>query len=422
MKAPSRKSRLLITLLVILGLAIVFAGGFGTPVSSAHANPMSVQTFLGSDAAQQPTATGDLFRFIPSGIDSHNAAHAASEVVNYAEQNPLYGQALAQQTGDASFNPHNYKADGYRAHAPFGSSNSAADINGSVVPMADHGGSQAVKVVAVINIRTHRIAYVMVRCGNLRMFHVIPIPWKPIHVGVVLPINRKVVKQASITCPSGQVVTGSLVVTVKGVIYGRTYGQVQGAAKIWIKVQTDIKVKAVLTLRCGPSPIQPTAPIYIGKSCVAADDSQLAGGCPTNTFHFDTTTSDGKSFPNVVYNPDPGKDYVIAGQCTVGSTVRSVEHDVPGWQPASGTNKDQTVNCTPTGAWISFKNQEVPNTPPPPSTPTPPAPKNGTPGAGSGTTGSGGGTSSGGSGSSGGQLCTKSDGTIGHIDQFDHCT
>lgn len=407
-------------------LAAVLVAGIATlaaQVKTARAAPIASIAGLPSlvSVAQAPDTSGDLYRFIPNGIDANNVKHATQQVIQYAEQNPLYAKALAQQTGDASFNPAAYKEDGYRDHAPAGSSNSAANGVGEVVPMGDHAGSQSVKVVAIINIHTKRVAFVMVRCGNLRMFRVIPIPWQPVHLGVALPINRKVVKRASIVCPSGQEVSGLLTVTVKGVIYGRTYGQVQGAAKLWIKVQADLKVKATLILKCGAS--SPTAPIYIGKSCVAADDSQLAGGCPTNTFYFDVTTSDGKSFPNVVYNPDPGKDNVVAGQCTVGSTVRAVEHDVPGWQPASGTSKDQTVNCTPTGARISFKNQEVPSTPPPSTPPPSTPPKNSTQGPGSNVPGSSGGSVSGGSGSSGsGGICYKPDGTVGQLmtDQFGH--
>jgi hypothetical protein len=216
----------------------------------------------GKTAAASATAStsGDLYRFISKGVDSHNDVHATQQVIAYAKQNPAYGQALASQTGDASFAPSAYKADGYRPNAPVGSTNSAAGMGGQVVATADHGNSASVKVVAIINVHTMQVAYVMVRCGNLRLMRVTPIPWKPIQIGVSAKINRLVTKNATITCPSGQKVSGFVSTRVKGVIYAKTHGQVKGWAKIWLRQQADIQVKTVLTLKCGPAPKPAPAP------------------------------------------------------------------------------------------------------------------------------------------------------------------
>lgn len=226
-------------------------------------------------AANTASASSDLYRFIPSGIDPINDVHATQQVVAYAKNNPAYGQALASQTGDTSFAPSAYKADGYRPHAPAGSTNSAAGADGQVVGMADHGNSATVKVVAIINVHTMQVAYVMVRCGNLRLMRVTPLPWKPIHIGVSATINRMVTKNASITCPSGQKVTGYVTTRVKGVIYAQTRGKVKGWAKIWLRQRADLQIKTTLKLKCGPAPKPPTP-----KTCTDTKASNFGGPLP----------------------------------------------------------------------------------------------------------------------------------------------
>ena len=232
-------------------LALTTVGAFLLFAGNALA---SSDTAAASKAA---STSSDLFRFIPNGIDPINDAHATQQVIAYAKKNPAYGQALASQTGDTRFIASSFKADGYRPHAPAGSTNSAAGAGGQVVGTADHGNSATVKVVAIINVHTMQVAYVMVRCGNLRLMRVTPIPWKPIHIGVSAMINRSVTKKATITCPSGQKVTGLVTTRVKGVIYARTRGKVKGWAKIWLRQQADLQIKTVLTLKCGPAPKPP---------------------------------------------------------------------------------------------------------------------------------------------------------------------
>lgn len=373
-----RPVRMLVVALAAVG--VMTLGVNTMPSHASNTNAAHAFSLTSSTVPSVANTSGDLYRFIPSGIDPNNDARATAQVIAYANQNPDYAQALASQTGASRFRPSDYKPDGYRAHAPFGSTNSAASGMGQVVGVADHGDSAMVKVVAVVNIHTGGVAYVMVRCGNLRLFHVIPIPWKPIHIGVMKTINRNVTKHRSITCPSGQTVAATLTVHVRGVVYGKTYGQVQGQAKIWLNVHADIKITATLKLRCNaqPAPAPPVLkqPIVIGKTCV--DPNNNVETCPTNTFHF-TVVADG-AVEDVVYNPAPGANSVTAQlQCTPGSTVQVTEQAVSGWNLIFPTANPQYVPCTSTGAFASFKNQEQrPSSPSPPSSSPPPAPKSNT--------------------------------------------
>jgi hypothetical protein len=256
-------------------LALTTVGAFLLLANSAFASGKT------ASAVHTASTTGDLYRFMPSGIDPISDKHATQQVLDYAKKNPAYGQALASQTGDSRFAASAYKADGYRSHAPKGSTNSAAGAGGQVVATADHGNSASVKVVAIINIHTMQVAYVMVRCGNLRLLHVTPIPWKPIHLGVSATINRLVRKKATVVCLSGQKVTGYVTTRVRGVIYARTRGKVKGWAKIWLRQQADLQIRTTLILQCGPAP-KPAPKATPPASCTVTINNSTVTGDVTN--------------------------------------------------------------------------------------------------------------------------------------------
>ncbi len=174
----------------------------------------------------------------------------------------------------------------------------------------------------------------------------------------------------------------------------------------------------------GPLPA-PKAMVVVQKICEDANGSQLAA-CPTNTFSFTVTTNlDGKW--TVTYNPEIGKDYMIVGQCTVGSQVIMSENVPNGWKTADGVPNPQVLPCAAAGVRFVFKNLQLR-----PSvtvtttvvTTTPPT-KVGTPGAGSSTPGTPGGSGSVGTPGTGSGAVCRDPGTgnirSGNPDQFGYC-
>jgi len=250
-----------------------------------------------------------LYRPFPEGIDPNNAQHALQQVMDRASWDDQYVQVLAQQTGATSFDPTQYVTLGYKPHAPAGTTNSALTGSGTVVPVADHGGSQFVKVMVVMNISTKKTVALMVRCGNPRLHPFVRvIPWKPFQKGTVIIINRSVNKPVSITCPSGQTVSGTITATVHGTFKARTWGKVQGNLNLQLQGQVDLQVKAFVTLRCGPAPIPPTPPTPPAPapqppaqvfSATATATASASATCPDGTTATATSSGSGSATSTV---------------------------------------------------------------------------------------------------------------------------
>lgn len=237
------KYKMLATFMVVLGFFILA----GTALASSHSSNASVS----------------LYRPFPNGIDSSNPQHALAEIQSRAAWDNSYAQTIAQQAGRPAYVPSEYRAMGYAPHASAGSTNSGVTGRGTVVPVADHGGSQYVKVFEMINIVSQKTVELMVRCGNPRLkpsVSVVVIPWKPFKKGTVIRFNRKVSKPVSITCPSGQKVSGTLITTVSGFTSATTWGKLQGSLQLKLRNKVSLQVKSWVSLHCGPAPKPPAPP------------------------------------------------------------------------------------------------------------------------------------------------------------------
>jgi hypothetical protein len=204
-----------------------------------------------------------LYRPFPNGIDQNNLQHALQQVEGRATWDASYAQTIAQQAGRPSYVASEFRAMGYAPHASVGTTNSGVTSGGKVVAVADHGGSQYVKVFEMINIVSQKTVELMVRCGNPRLkpsVSIVVIPWKPFSKGTVIRFNRRVSKPVSITCPSGQKVSGTLTTTVSGFARATTWGKVQGSLNLKLREKIKIQVKSWVSLHCGPAPPAPTPP------------------------------------------------------------------------------------------------------------------------------------------------------------------
>ena len=273
--------------------------------------------FAGNAMAATRQANHDL---IPGGVSKTNAKAAWSKINSRAFVDPSMRKALASTANVTSYNPSDYRVVGY-GHASAGTANSAVLNNGAVVPASDsprcHVGAQ---VLIVVNKVTGAKLEVCTACGNPRLRRVVQrIPKRPWALGTVIHFKRHVVKAIQpLTCPSGDKVTGSLDVWVKGTVRARTWGQVQGAMNAKQKLTVNLAIKAQVKLKCkaAPSVVPPvvvppkTAPVTIEKVCEDSNNHVIA--CPTNTFTF-VLTLPGRQTAYVL-NSNP----INAGTCTIG--------------------------------------------------------------------------------------------------------
>ncbi|MBX4197140.1 hypothetical protein KW801_01110 [Candidatus Saccharibacteria bacterium] len=236
------KYKLMATFMVVLGFFVLAGNAFASSHSSTSVS---------------------LYRPFPNGIDSNNPQHALQQVEGRAAWDSSYASTIAQQVGRPSYAASEFRAQGYAPHASIGTTNSGVNGHGTVVPVADHKGSQNVKVFLMINIVSQKTVELMVRCGNPRLkpsVTVVVIPWKPFSKGTVIRFHRKVSKPVSITCPSGQKVSGTLTTVVSGFARASTWGKVQGSLQLKLREKIKLQVKSWVTLHCGPAPPAPPPP------------------------------------------------------------------------------------------------------------------------------------------------------------------
>ncbi len=220
---------------------------------------VSLLGLLGAFSAIAPSATASssgpvLYRPFPEGLPSDNANLAWSMIVQRASWDPGYANVIASQTGAKTFVPLDYKPKGYAPQAIPGTTNSGITATGNIVPLADHDGSQYVRVLEVLNWKTMKIVEFMVRCGNPRLYKVVPIPWKPFAKGTVLAVHKTVNENIVHVCPSGQTVYVAMTTTLNGIVHAKTWGQVQGNLNSRLKASVNAAVKSEATITCGKIP------------------------------------------------------------------------------------------------------------------------------------------------------------------------
>lgn len=219
-------------------------------------------------------------RFLPSGISSVSPMKAKSAVLDYAELNDDYAQLLAKESGARSFNRNDYRQRGYST-AKANTNNTSLTGAGSI---AQSSGAVGTKTLVLVNIKTGAKVEVMVRCGNIRAKRgSAPCGCKPVTVRKVnkILINKKFTKTMEHICPSGQKVTVVVRGTVKGWVKGRITAKVIGSAKIYLRQQVDLQVKAQISVKCAdmPSPGGPTA----SNECEQNEARNTQGVCVAQT-------------------------------------------------------------------------------------------------------------------------------------------
>jgi len=276
-------------------------------------------------------ASVNLYRPFPNGIDPNNPQHALQQVEGRAAWDPSYAMTIAQQADRPDFVLSEYRAEGYAPHASPGSTNSGITGGGTVVPVADHNGSQYVKVFLMINIVSQKTVELMVRCGNPRLkpsVSVVVLPWKPFSKGTVIRFNRKLSKPVSITCPSGQKVSGVLTTTVSGFTRATTWGKVQGSLDLKLREKVSLHVKSWVTLKCGPAPPPtPTAHLLLGKTAyLNGTQVTLNGG------EFGFSQSVNGSATSSTTNAASGQSRDL-GTFNAGAVVQECETSTGGYTP-----------------------------------------------------------------------------------------
>jgi len=300
---------------------------------------------LASTTSHSQSQAASLYRPFPEGIDQYNAQTALSQVMSRASWDDQYGRTIAQQTGAASFDSAQYSTLGYASRAPAGTTNSGLSGSGYVVPVADHGGSQFVKVLLVMNIVTKQTVSIMVRCGNPRLHPFVKVlPWKPFSKGTIVYVNRSVSKPVSITCPSGQTVSGTITATVKGTIRARTWGQVQGNLNLKLQQAVDLQVKVFATLKCGAAP--PVTPPPPTGSCNAVNSP---GAIVCSSFYV-IITCNGGQITLVGSTAKEAMDKANAYVCNTTTPPPVTPPPAPGNFTATGStpvlsNKNLTAPC-----------------------------------------------------------------------------
>jgi hypothetical protein len=230
-----------------------------------------------------PTSASAAQRFIPWGIDSHNATKAKVQVLNLAEVNDDYAAEIAKQTGASSFNRKDYKSAGY-SKAPSNTTNSADFGGGSV---GASGGGVGVKTLILVNTKTKVKVHIMVRCGNPRLKKT-PVKPKLVRItkGTSVHFKKRFSQTVVTKCPSGQDVT----VVVSGVASGstkaRTTVKALGEARVEIALQMKAKIQLDVNVKCGTPP---TTPVQAPVVLCGTNQQVINGACQSNSASQDSS-------------------------------------------------------------------------------------------------------------------------------------
>lgn len=289
---------------------------------------LGVLAFGGNALASSGSSSStNLYRFFPEGIPSNDEFAAFAAVNSRASVDQEYASAIARQAGESRFVAKNYRPVGFSDRVPAGTLNSASNSRGAVVRVKDRPGD-TFRMLIVLNVRTQKTVYIMVRCGNPRLGKQTgypQVPWKPFVAEAVLKVNKSVTKTKTITCPSGQRVTAKMTVRVTGVIRARSWGQVKGSLKNYVQSKADLQIVAKLQLRCGEVPGQASARL----SKLAYSDGRLVvlnGG----EFAFNVWVN-GQSRGQV--RNAPSGDVAELGGFKPSDVVRVCETQMAGYKP-----------------------------------------------------------------------------------------
>lgn len=218
-----------------------------------------------------PAANAAYQRFLPNGLPTGSPQAAKDAVLKYAELNESYAKIIAAQTGSRTFNKNDYVSAGWST-ASGSTTNSALSGTGAVVGT---NGGVGVKTIRIRNTKTGLLVNVMVRCGNPRLKKggVKYVPNVRVHKILRIWVNKKFTHSKTVTCPSGQSVTGTVTGYIRGWFKTRVKGWTTGA-RLWYKLQVDLKVTSALKLKCGAGPAGST-----GVICKAGEIKNAAGNC-----------------------------------------------------------------------------------------------------------------------------------------------
>jgi hypothetical protein len=243
------------SVLVAAFIAVLCACVIVVPAFAQSSNSVTAPSDTASQAILgQPTAFASAqanYEFIPGGISRHNAQAAWSKVSSRLAVDSNMAQAIASQAGAASFNHGDYRTVGFGRASP-GTTNSSVLSNGRVVPAGETANCHVgARVLILIHKVTGKRLEICTACSNPRLggSSVQPIPQRPWRLGTVLPFHRQVTRP--IKCPDGRKI-GSLKITLKGVVRGRTWGTVQGRMTAKLKLKLKLKLKAVVKVKCAP--------------------------------------------------------------------------------------------------------------------------------------------------------------------------